>query len=208
MPTATSLEEIEPQLRHLLGLVDGSEQTRRVLDYVIAYAASVHRGAVQLREKCRAAPATPKGCDAPLKRFLAVVEGGGQRNCVLDYVIGYAASVGPVEVVILDVRTNLADSPQAFAPTTPAAAVNTGAIRGASRRLNHLGIVHKTRVEFGDPASIIIRCANEEACDLIVLNDPNPGVRAGELPPQMSNSEGSVSQRVSHLARIPVVIAK
>ena len=60
----------------------------------------------------------------------------------------------------------------------------------------------------GDPAPTIIKCAREEACDMIVLNDPNPGVVAGKLTREMANSEGSVSQRVAHLSDVPVVIAK
>ncbi|MFY9625437.1 MAG: universal stress protein [Rhodoplanes sp.] len=210
MLTARSLDEVEPQLRALLGLVDGSEQTRRVLDFVIAYAASVGRGAVQLKEKQRAVQ-YPTGTASPLKRILAVIDGAGRTSRVLDYVIGYAASVGPVEAVVLDVHPE-----PIIAPNFPLGIIQTPSIgeltkrvaKTASRRLNHLGIVHTTRVEIGDPASTIIRCAKEEACDMIVINDPNPGVAAGKLTREMGNSEGSVSQRVAHLADVPVVIAK
>lgn len=179
MLTARSLDEIEPRLRALLGLVDGSEQTRRVLDYVIAYAASVGRGAVQLKEKQRTA-SYPMGTASPLKRILAAIDGSGRTSRVLDYVIGYAASVGPVEAVILDIHPVAA--PGGLRGTIQARTVSELTKRlakGAARRLNHLGIVHTIRVEAGDPAPTIIKCAREEACDMIVLNDPNPGVVAG-----------------------------
>jgi nucleotide-binding universal stress UspA family protein len=210
MLTARSLDEVEPRLRALLGLVDGSEQTRRVLDFVIAYAASVGRGAVQLKEK-QSAVQYPTRTASPLKRILAVIDDTGRTSRVLDYVIGYAASVGPVEAVVLDVHPE-----PIIAPRFPQAMIQTPSIgeltkrvaKSASRRLNHLGIVHKTRVEIGDPALTIIRCAKEEVCDMIVINDPNPGVAAGKLAREMANSEGSVSQRVAHLAEVPVVIAK
>lgn len=208
MLTARSLDEIEPRLRALLGLVDGSEQTRRVLDYVIAYAASVGRGAVQLKEKQRTA-SYPMGAASPLKRILAVIDGSGRTSRVLDYVIGYAASVGPVEAVILDVHPVAAPgSLRGTIQTRTVGELTKRLAKGAARRLNHLGIVHTIRVEAGDPAPTIIKCAREEACDMIVLNDPNPGVVAGKLTREMANSEGSVSQRVAHLSDVPVVIAK
>lgn len=210
MLTARSLDEVEPRLRALLGLVDGSEQTRRVLDFVIAYAASVGRGAVQLKEK-QDAVQYPTRNASPLKRILAVIDGTERTSRVLDYVIGYAASIGPIEAVVLDVHLEpiiAPNLPQGMAQTRSTGELTKQVAKSASRRLNHLGIVHKTRVEIGDPASTIIRCAKEEACDMIVINDPNPGIAAGKLAREMGNSEGSVSQRVAHLAEVPVVIAK
>ena len=47
-------------------------------------------------------------------------------------------------------------------------------VTSAARHLDAAGIVHKDRIELGDPAETIVRCADEEKCDLIVLAEPNP----------------------------------
>lgn len=180
MLTARSLDEVEPRLR-----------------------------AVQLKEKQGVRYPTRNA--SPLKCILAVIDGTERTSRVLDYVIGYAASVGPVEAVVLDVHPESMIAPnlsQGMVQTPSMGELTKRVAKSASRRLNHLGIVHKTRVEIGDPASTIIRCAREEACDMIVINDPNPGIAAGKLAREMGDSEGSVSQRVAHLAQVPVVIAK
>lgn len=207
----TSLDELEPRLRTILGLVDRSEQTRRVLDFVIAYAINVSKGAVQVREHTTASARSVTETGAPRTRVLAVLERTAGHRRTLDFVIGYAASVGPIEALILDIRPGTPLEPthgQGAGNNQLIDNIDAATLKSAARRLAHVGILHETRVEYGDPAEAIIRCACEEGCDMIVLNDPDPGIAAGELPRGLSISGGSLSQRVANMVEIPVVIAK
>lgn len=141
-----------------------------------------------------------------LRRLLAVVDATERSRRVLDYVIGYAASIGPVEAVVLNVQTDLNADPNAPLGTTDWPS-GKRIIKNATRRLDRLGIVHKSRVEAGDPAATIARCTREERCDMIILSD---GQTEGVLkePSQARNGrEESLSEEVSKLTSVPVVVA-
>ena len=71
-----------------------------------------------------------------------------------------------------------------------------------------VGIVHKDRIEVGDPARTILRVADEEACDLVLLGEaPASGLQRW-LPRAMGLSVVTVASEVTQLAPVPVVIVK
>lgn len=136
------------------------------------------------------------------KRILAFVAGSDRTLRVLDYVIGYAASVGPVETVVLSVHSKSAVGVAESLSTTQSEQI----IKRATRRLKNLGIVYKSRVEAGDPACAIARCAKEERCDMIIVNDSNPMYSVREPSKVWRQCQRSIIRQVSRLIPIPVVI--
>ena len=157
----------------------------------------------------------PKEVELRLKRLLVIVDGSAQTSRVLDYVIRHAVTGAPVEAILLCIQPapqgpGIVPHPAAGSeldlpePVGPCA---KRIIRSAARRLAHLGIVHRERVETGDPAATIVRCAAEEQCDLIVLAEPEPGP-ADRLARRVGVATDSLFQRVAREAAMPVVIAK
>lgn len=71
----------------------------------------------------------------------------------------------------------------------------------AQARLDAAGRFHTTHIHVGQPAEVIVRMANELACDLIVMGSHGLGALAGVVT-------GSVASRVLHLAACPVLLVK
>ena len=119
-----------------------------------------------------------------LKRLLVVIDGsetiarvleyvtncayGAQINAVLLYVDSEPNRNGAAADAMSDREGDLGGSPDDC---------RRRALRSAADRLGLAGIVHRERIEIGDPGMIIVKCAAEEQCDLIVLADPD-GVTA------------------------------
>lgn len=209
-----ALDRVETRLRDLHRdletVADCQEESSRGFKHVVAGASSAGRVGGRLHNLFRAGAGLARPASMP-RRLLAVVDATERSRRVLDYVIGYAASIGPVEAVVLNVRTDSNGDPNAPLGVTDWPLLeSTGKriIKSATRRLNRLGIVHKSRVEAGDPAPTIVRCAHEERCDMIILNDCQTE-RVLDEPPQAGNGrEESVSEEVSKLTSVPVVIAR
>ena len=74
--------------------------------------------------------------------------------------------------------------------------------------LDAASIAHKRRIELGHPAETIVRCAEEEHCDLIVLAEPKPGAVREWLMRNAGIAVASAASVLVHFAGVPVVIAK
>ncbi len=68
--------------------------------------------------------------------------------------------------------------------------------------------MHQDRLEVGDPARTILRVADEEACDLILVADPPAGAFRRWLPEAIGLTLATVASRVAQLASVPVVVVK
>ena len=80
-----------------------------------------------------------------------------------------------------------------------AEAARDSVARHTARALETTGATHSLRQEIGHPAEAIVRVANEEKCDLIVIGSRGlSGLKEFLL--------GSVSNRVLHHARCPVLV--
>jgi nucleotide-binding universal stress UspA family protein len=82
------------------------------------------------------------------------------------------------------------------------------AVTLVTERLEHAQIATKQRLELGDPADTIIRCAKEEGCDLIVMSAKRIGQVRSALVRSTGVTFGSVAAQVVKLADIPVVVVK
>ncbi len=70
-----------------------------------------------------------------------------------------------------------------------------------ARKLKEIGVNVRTRIEFGDPAEQILRIADEENVNMIVL-----GVRG--ISRWKKILMGSVSEKVADEAKVPVMIVR
>jgi nucleotide-binding universal stress UspA family protein len=148
-------------------------------------------------------------------RVLAVIDGSESSGRVTKYLLDLHARDGALDVVLLNVQ--------------PAPVV--GRLRGygsfrrgqiedrlindlgkrivasAARHLDAASIAHKDRIELGDPPDTIVRCAEEEKCNLIVLAESRPNAVHRWLMRTTGAVISSVASVVIHLARMPVLVA-
>jgi nucleotide-binding universal stress UspA family protein len=82
------------------------------------------------------------------------------------------------------------------------------AVSSAARHLDAAGIAHKDRVEMGEPATTIVRCAEEEKCAMIVVAEPGRNAVSDWLVRKWGLVAHSVASAIVYLARVPVLIAK
>ena len=81
------------------------------------------------------------------------------------------------------------------------AEIQDEAIRSVSRLLEGRDILFDCRTEIGYPSEEIVRAADEEHCDLIIMGNRGlSGIKSLVL--------GSVSDQVTHHAHCPVLIVK
>jgi len=81
------------------------------------------------------------------------------------------------------------------------AGLQEDALCDAVRVLDDHDVPYQSRKEVGNPAAVIVRVAEEEKCDLIVLGSRGLGG-------VMRFLLGSVSDRVTHHAHCPVLIVR
>ena len=81
-------------------------------------------------------------------------------------------------------------------------------VSSAGRRLDQAGILHKERIELGDATKTILRVAQEERCDLILLGQARPGAVRRWLAKATGVALGSIGSQVVQLADMPVVVVK
>jgi nucleotide-binding universal stress UspA family protein len=149
-------------------------------------------------------------------RFLAVVDGSERTNRIVDFVASIAQGKDSVEAIILNVQDRHYEARlrgyQSFKKDEIEDRlindVGLPIVNAVSKRLGKVGVVCLSKVKIGDPLPIILRCAAEDKCDVIVLADPQPQyvrrwVRAMGLP-----LVSSLLSRVITAALVPVVIVK
>jgi nucleotide-binding universal stress UspA family protein len=147
-----------------------------------------------------------------MPRVLAAVDGSEQASCVADYIIDRFGGSIAMHVVVL----NAQPKPQEWQTR----GIAQEAIRDRLQELGHKAtaliterleqaqIASRPRVELGDPADTIIRCANEEGCDLIVMSAKRLGRVGSALVRNTGVTWGSVAAQVVKLSDIPVVVVK
>ncbi len=161
-----------------------------------------------LEERRSPARSTQPNKEIRLKRVLVVVDGSEQMARVLEYVISHAVCRAPIDAVLLYIK------PPEKRGGTPNGSASKGdcgrlALSSAAHRLDHVGIVHRERVGVGDPGVAIVKCAEEERCELIVLADTERGPSGEPLERRAGLAVRSVlKQAVHNTAPIAVVIVK
>ena len=81
------------------------------------------------------------------------------------------------------------------------------AVSAVARRLNQEKIAHVDRIEVGNPVATVLRVAEEEDADLILLGAGRPTLVQRMLP-AIGLLLATVANQVVQLATVPVVVVK
>ncbi len=177
---------------------------------------AVHTKAIGGRKVAARRTRRAVGAKHNTQKILAAVDGSERTGRVLEYLIGLAESGIPIEVVVLNVQPEPEDwrlrgygsFKQDEIHDRLVNDLGKPIVRSAGRRLDQADIAHKERIELGAPAETILRCANEERCDLIVVSEPPPRAFRRWLTRTIGLSFGSLASKVVQLAEIPVIVVK
>jgi nucleotide-binding universal stress UspA family protein len=147
-----------------------------------------------------------------MPRILAAVDGSEPAGSLADFIVDRFRGSIAICVVVLNAQ------PRPLAWQTRGIAreaihdrlreLGHKAVAPVAERLEQERIAVKPRIELGDPADTIIRCAKEEGCDLIVMGSGPVGAVAGSLIRHTGATWGSVAAQVVKLSEIPVVVVK
>jgi nucleotide-binding universal stress UspA family protein len=154
--------------------------------------------------------------DTRTLRILATVDGSECSGRVIKFLISLRALHASLEVVLLNVQPEPGDWRLRGYGWFKREAIRERlrndlggpVVASVGRRLDGAGIKHKDRIELGEAADTILRCAREEECDLIVLAETPPGIIRRWLVRAAGLSIGSVASVVIGFAHVPVVVAK
>lgn len=148
------------------------------------------------------------------KKILAVVDGSERTGRVLEYLIWQCET--PIEVVVLNVQPAPEDwrlrgyvsfkQDEIFDRLVND--LGKPIVTSVGRTLDQIGIDHKERIELGEQAATILRCAKEERCDLIVVSEPRSSAFRRWLTKTVGLTFGSVATDVVQLAKVSVVVVK
>ena len=149
-------------------------------------------------------------------RFLAVVDGSERTNRIVDFVAAIAQGKDNVEAIILNVQDRHYEARlrgyQSFKKDEIEDRlindVGLPIVNGVAKRLGKAGIVCLSKVKIGDPLPIILRCAAEDRCDVIVLADPQPQYMRRWIRTMGLPLVSALIARVIAAALVPVVVVK
>jgi nucleotide-binding universal stress UspA family protein len=149
-------------------------------------------------------------------RLLAVVDGTERTNRIINYVLAAARAAGTTEIVVLNVQEKREDARlrgyQSFKKEEIDNLMNErgrSVVTSVSQVLQSAGLAASCKVKIGRPVSIILRCAVEERCDVIVVGSVGPATFPRLLRGVAAFAFAwSVPARIAALAPVPVVIVK
>jgi nucleotide-binding universal stress UspA family protein len=157
---------------------------------------------------------------APVKRrplkILAVVDGSERAGRVVEYLVNLAARDKAIKAVVLNVQPSPEDwRLRGYGSFKRGEIVDRlvgdlgkPIVASVGRALDRAGIGYKVRVEIGDPAETVLRCAREENADLVLTAERRAGPFLRWLGRATGISFGSVSAQLVEFADIPVVVVK
>ena len=172
--------------------------------------------AIRIRTTVAPAGKNAAAEDARPLRVLAVVDGSEAAGLVTKCLLDFDARHHGIEVVLLNVQPE----PQEWRmrgygwfhrEEVRDRLVNDlgrRVVTSAARHLDGAGIIHKDRVELGEPVATILRCAAEEKCDMVVLAEPAPDRVRRLLMRKCGLAVQSVASVVIHFSNVPVLIAR
>jgi nucleotide-binding universal stress UspA family protein len=149
-------------------------------------------------------------------KALAVIDGSKQTGRVIEYALGLAENGRPLDVVLLGVLREPPDGRLHGYGSFKRGEIHANlkermeqrAMDAAARRFDHANIVHKDRIEIGDPVDIILQVAKEEAVGVILIGDGPAGLVGRWLPKAIGLSPATTAVQVAQRASVPVVVVK
>lgn len=141
-------------------------------------------------------------------KILVATDGSEYANKAGDYAGFLASKVGEAEITVLSVVDTAVIAQASTHPSAMSTTlfeeleqVASEAVSDAQQRLSWKGSTVRTRVERGVPAAVICDVAERDKFDLIVMGARGHGRISDILL-------GSVSDKVLHKARVPVLIVR
>lgn len=137
-------------------------------------------------------------------KWLVAVDGSEPSERALDHVVALAQRIDGLEAVLVNVQAEPEFRVLALHRDEILAelkAAGEAILAPAGARLAEAGVEVETRVETGEPASVIARLAVETGADGMVM-----GTRG--LAPMTGLLLGSVATKVLHLVQIPVTLVR
>ena len=149
-------------------------------------------------------------------KLLVVVDGSERAGRVIEYALGLVPNGKQREIVLLGVVRQPDDARLRGYGSFKRDQINAHlkdalgrrSMSAAARRFDQAGVVHKDRIEVGDPVETILRVASEEVCDLILVADAPAGAVQRWLPKAIGLSLATVAGQVAQQAVVPVVVVK
>ncbi len=149
-------------------------------------------------------------------KLLVVVDGSERAGRVIEYALGLVPNGKQREIVLLGVVRQPDDARLRGYGSFKRDQINAHlketlgrrSISAAARRFDQAGVAHKDRIEVGDPVETILRVANEEGCDLILVADAPAGTVQRWLPKAVGLSLATIAGQVAQQAVVPVVVVK
>jgi nucleotide-binding universal stress UspA family protein len=130
-----------------------------------------------------------------LKHLLVTLDGSENAEKVIPWVKQYAAR----ETAQVELLQVIRRSEFAYGTRAEALAETQEYLQRIERELNYAGIPCKTLVRIGDPAQVIVRVAEREGSDLILMSS-----RGGS--PMKRWAIGGVTEQVLRMSPIPVLV--
>lgn len=132
-----------------------------------------------------------------LKKILAALDGSENAEKVVPWVKQMASRETALVVLLRVVRTD------ELAPVSPEETLREAReyLQGIERELNYAGIPCTVLVRKGEPSRVIIRAAERERCDLILMS-----TRGGS--PVERWAMGGVTERVLRQSPVPVLVVR
>jgi len=144
-------------------------------------------------------------CEIELKRILMATDGSAQAFKAISYAVDLARVCGAqiTLLMVADLNQHVSAFEQVSLSGYVPAELKIAAFQFLAELMHVIPaeIPAHTRVEIGEPAEIIVRVAEEEESDLIVLGSRGMSSRKGIFT-------GSVSRYVVKHAYCPVLVSK
>ena len=140
-----------------------------------------------------------------MRKVLLPVDGSEHSDQATRYIVGFVKEHGPVEVHLANVepepvawQTRGMENSAIDAHLT---ALAHRSMKSAQDILKKAGVPHHTHVKRGDVAQSLATLADKLGCDTIVIGTRGLGAVSGL-------ALGSVTRKLLHLSRIPVICVK
>lgn len=150
-------------------------------------------------------------------RFLAVVDGTESTNRIVDFILAFGEGRAAVETVVLNVQSKRLDSRLRGYQDFKREEIDDRLIHevalpivnSVSRRLEKAGILTVSKTEIGDPIATILRCAAENACNVILVGTrPSRGIE-GWIPAAIRAwLRSDLALRLIAIAPVSIVVVK
>jgi nucleotide-binding universal stress UspA family protein len=150
-------------------------------------------------------------------RFLAVVDGTESTNRMVDFITAYAEGRAGTEAVVLNVQSKRLDARLRGYQNFKKDEIDDRLINelalpilnSVSNRLEKAGILCLSKAEIGDPVRTVLRCAAENACNVILVGTrPARGIE-GWMPSTMRAwLRSDLALRLIALAPASIVVVK